>query len=323
MKRFTSIAALAAFLITATACGDDSSSDTGASDAPKAIISLSPTHTEVLFALGAGDQIIAVDEMSNFPAEALEKPHDLSGFEPNVEAIAALKPDLVVIGDDFSGLAAQLEPLGITTWVSPAPTTFDEVYAQIEQLGAAVGNFGAAAEIVAPMQADISAAVAAVPGPGGRDAQELRGHQAAGTVASAAETAFTKSTRRGPQREASYFHEVDPTLYTLTSSTIFGQVYDLFRLQNIADGVEKGNDYPQLSAEYIVSSNPDLIFLADANWSGESPATVAARPGWGDIAAVQHGSVVVIDDDIASRWGPRLVDFVKAVAAALATVPAA
>ena len=228
--------------------------------------------------------------MANFPAEALEKPHDLSGFEPNVEAIAALKPDLVVIGDDFSGLAAQLEPLGITTWVSPAPTTFDEVYAQIEQLGAAVGHVGDAAELVGQMQADIEAAVAAVP------------------------------ARTTP---VSYFHEVDPTLYTLTSSTIFGQVYDLFRLQNIADGVEKGNDYPQLSAEYIVSSNPDLIFLADANWSGESPATVAARPGWGDIAAVQHGSVVVIDDDIASRWGPRLVDFVKAVAAALATVPAA
>ena len=291
MKRFASIAALTAFLITATACGDDSS--TGASgDAPKAIISLSPTHTEVLFALGAGEQIIAVDEMSNYPAEALEKPHELSGFEPNVEAIAALKPDLVVIGDDFSGLATQLEPLGIATWVSPAPTTFDEVYAQIEQLGAATGHVGDAAELVGQMQSDIAAAVASVP----------------------------PSTRSTP---VTYFHEVDPTLYTLTGSTIFGQVYGLFGLQNIADGVEEGNDYPQLSAEYVVSSNPDLIFLADTNWSGESPATVAARPGWGEIAAVQNGNVVVIDDDIASRWGARLVDFVKAVAAALASVPAA
>jgi len=291
MKRFASIAALTAFLITATACGDDSSTG-GGGDAPKAIISLSPTHTEVLFALGAGEQIIAVDEMSNYPAEALEKPHELSGFEPNVEAIAALKPDLVVIGDDFSGLATQLEPLGIATWVSPAPTTFDEVYAQIEQLGAATGHVGDAAELVGQMQSDIAAAVASVP----------------------------PSTRSTP---VTYFHEVDPTLYTLTGSTIFGQVYGLFGLQNIADGVEEGNDYPQLSAEYVVSSNPDLIFLADTNWSGESPATVAARPGWGEIAAVQNGNVVVIDDDIASRWGPRLVDFVKAVAAALAAVPAA
>jgi iron complex transport system substrate-binding protein len=290
MKRFTSLAALAAFLITATACGDDSS--TGGGDAPKAIISLSPTHTEVLFALGAGDQIIAVDEMSNYPAEALEKPHDLSGFEPNVEAIAALKPDLVVIGNDFKGLAAQLEPLGIATWVSPAPATLDEVYAQIEQLGAATGHVGDAAELVGQMQSDIAAAVASVP----------------------------PSTRSTP---VTYFHEVDPTLYTLTGNTIFGQVYGLFGLQNIADGVEEGNDYPQLSAEYVVSSNPDLIFLADTNWSGESPETVAARPGWGEIAAVQNGNVVVIDDDIASRWGPRLVDFVKAVAAALAAVPAA
>ena len=289
MKRFTSLAALAALMLVSAACGDDSSGDTGGS-APRAIISLSPTHTEVLFALGAGDQIIAVDDQSNYPAEALAKPHDLSGFEPNVEAIAALKPDLVVIGDDFKGLAAQLEPLGIATWVSPAPTTFDEVYAQIEQLGAATGRVADAAELVGQMQTDIAAAVAAAP------------------------------VRTTP---ASYFHEVDPTLYTLTSSTIFGQVYNLFGLVNIADGVEKGNDYPQLSAEYIVSSNPDLIFLADTNWSGESPATVAARPGWGEIAAVQNGSVVVIDDDIASRWGPRLVEFVKAVSAALAMVPVA
>ncbi len=287
MKRFASIAALAAFLLTATACGDDSS---GSGGGPKAIISLSPTHTEVLFALGAGDQIIAVDDMSNYPAEALEKPHDLSGFEPSVEAIAALKPDLVVIGNDFKDLASQLEPLGIDTWVSPAPATLDEVYSQIEMLGAATGHVADAAELVAQMKTDIDAAVASVP------------------------------ERAVP---ASYYHEVDPTLFTLTGNTIFGQLYGLFGLVNIADGVEEGNDYPQLSAEYIVSSNPDLIFLADTNWSGESPETVAARPGWGEIAAVQNGNVIVIDDDIASRWGPRLVDFVKAIAAALAMVPAA
>ena len=304
MKRFTSLAALTAILLTSAACGDDNNSssttdapqatdlqaDTIPADAPRAIISLSPTHTEILFAIGAGDQVIAVDDQSNYPAEALAKPHDLSGFEPNVEAIAALEPDLVVIGDDFKGLAAQLEPLGIATWVSPAPTSFDEVYAQIEQLGAAAGRIGEAAELVGQMQTDIQAAIDAAP--------KLA-------------------------EPATFYHELDSTLFTVTSNTFIGHVYEQFNLVNIADGVEEGNDYPQLNAEYLLTSNPDLIFLADAKYSGESAETVAARPGWDTIAAVQHGGVIVIDDDIASRWGPRVVDFVEAVSAALAKVPAA
>ena len=80
---------------------------------PERIVSLSPTHTEMLFAIGAGDQLVAVDEFSNYPAEALELPNDLSGFEPNVEAIAAFEPDLVVIGGDFTGLGDQLASIGI------------------------------------------------------------------------------------------------------------------------------------------------------------------------------------------------------------------
>ncbi|HNJ98178.1 MAG TPA: DUF2155 domain-containing protein, partial [Ilumatobacteraceae bacterium] len=126
-----------------------------------------------------------------------------------------------------------------------------------------------------------------------------------------------------PAAPLTYYHELDPTLYTVTSNSFVGQVYALFGLTSIADGVEEGNDYPQLNAEFLINANPDLIILADANWSGESPETVAARDGWADVAAVKNGSVIVIDDDIASRWGPRLVDFVKAVAAALQTVPAA
>lgn len=313
MKRFFSTAAVAAILFSAASCGDESDNDadpsattaasteataaasstavTDADDAPQAIISLAPTQTEILFAIGAGEQVIAVDQMSNYPAEALAKPHDLSGFEPNVEAIAALDPDLVVIGDDFKGIAEQLTQLGIDTWASPAPTTILEAYDQIEQIGAVTGHIAEAAELVANMQADIAAAVA-------------------GFVPAGSEP-------------LSYYHELDPTLYTVTGNTFVGQVYALFGLVNVADAAEPGNDYPQLNAEFLIAADPDLIFLADANWSGESPATVAARPGWDQVAAVKNGTVIVIDDDIASRWGPRLVDFVEAVAAALATVPVA
>ncbi len=314
MKWFGSIAALTALLLTAAACGDDSTSTststdsmsssatttaapapasdtipTAAGDVPMAIISLSPTHTEMLFAIGAADQILAVDDQSNYPAEALDKPHELSGFEPNVEAIAALKPDLVVIADDGADLTGQLGKLGIPVWSGPAPSTFDDVYAQIEQLGAATGHIGEAAEVVGQMQTDINAAIAAAP---------------------------------VTAEPASFYHELDPTLYSVTSNTFIGQVYGLFGLTNIADGVEEGNDYPQLNAEFIIQANPDLIFLADGNCCGESPAAVAARDGWAATIAVTNGNVIAIDDDIASRWGPRLVDFIQAVSAAVAKVPA-
>ncbi|MCE9622719.1 MAG: ABC transporter substrate-binding protein [Actinomycetia bacterium] len=298
MKRFSSLAALTALLLTSAACGDssendnkpessDSSTAAETNDAPKAIISLSPSSTEQLFAIGAGDQVIAVDEYSDYPAQALELPHDLSGFEPNVEAIAALKPDLVVM--ESTQVQEQLEALGINVFVALAPATFDDLYTQIEQLGAATGHVGEAAELVGQMQTDVAAALAAVP---------------------------------APAEPLSIYHELDPTYYTVTSGIFIGQVYTLFGLTNIADGVEAGNDYPQLSAEYIIASAPDVIFLADTKYAGESAESVSARAGWDVIPAVANGNVVAMDDDIASRWGPRIIDYIKAVSAALALVSA-
>ncbi|MEI8239376.1 MAG: ABC transporter substrate-binding protein [Actinomycetota bacterium] len=306
MKRFTSLAAASALLFTVAACaGSGSSSSTttapGAAstttnvstttsavsaDAPKAIISLSPTGTEMLFAIGAGSQVIAVDDQSNFPAEALQKPHKLSGFEPNVEAIAAMKPDLVVMSD--SKVKDQLTSLGIKVWIGSAPDDFKGVYDQIEQLGAATGHVADAAGVVSKMQTDIAAAVN-------------------GVTASAT-----------PLR---VYHELDPTFYSVTSKTFIGAVYSLFGMNNIADGAQPGNDYPQLNAEYIVKANPDLVVLADSKCCSANATSVAARPGWSAVNAVAHQGLVLVDDDVASRWGPRLVDFVKVVAAAAAKVP--
>ena len=161
------------------------------------------------------------------------------------------------------------------------------MYAQIEQLGAATGHVGEAAELVGQMQTDIAAAVAAA------------------TL---------------PPEGLSYYHELDPTFFSVTSETFIGQVYGLFGLTNIADTAEPGNPYPQLNAEFIVQADPDLIFLADTTCCGETPETVGARDGWDGIAAVANGAVVTIDDDIASRWGPRIVDFIEAVSAAIQAV---
>jgi len=286
------------FLLTAlTACGgSDSTSDSSVVEAPETvaasypvtvgeltldsqpmrIVSLSPTATEMLYAIGAGKQVIAVDDYSNFPAEAVALGTALSGFEPNIEAIAGFTPDLVVIAYDPGGLTEQLKTLSIPVFLAPAATTFADAYAQIEQLGLLTGHLDTALQVSSQMKADISAAVAEV---------------------------------KVPTTPLTYFHELDNTLYSVTSNTFIGQVYSLFGLKNIADGVETGNDYPQLSAEVIVKANPDIIFISDS----DSVETVAARDGWGKLKAVTSNQVILLPADIPSRWGPRLVEFVIAI----------
>jgi iron complex transport system substrate-binding protein len=273
------------------ACGgDDDSSESAGVDTTaveqeaQRIVSLSPTHTEILYAIGAGEQVVAVDSMSNYPADAAIT--DLSAYEPNVEAIAEFDPDLVVIGDDFTGLADQLAAIGVDSWVSPAPATLDEAYAQIVDLGNAVGRSEVASELADSMKADIDEIIAgAVQIPEG----------------------------------TSYFLELDDTLYSVTSNTFVGSIFERFGLRNIADATEGDTDYPQLSAEFIVSQDPTLVFLADTKCCGATAESVAARPGWDVLGAVVNGRVFELDDDVASRWGPRLVDFVAAIADALKT----
>lgn len=257
-------------------------------DVPERVVSLSPTHTEIMFAIGAGDRLVAVDEFSNYPEEALDLPNELSGFEPNVEAIAAFEPDLVLIGGDFTGLGDQLAELDIESWDGPAAATIADTYTQIEQLGAATGNIAEAAELVSSMQARIDEIVA---------------------------------QSRDSGAGLSFYHELDPTFFSADSSTFIGQIYSLVGLENVADGDDTESfGFPQLNAEFIVAANPDLIFLADTKCCEQNAGTVAARPGWDAVAAVENGNVIEMDDDIASRWGPRIVDYLEQVADAAANV---
>jgi iron complex transport system substrate-binding protein len=277
---------------TGSAPGDTASGDDAGGDVPQRVVSLSPTHTEIMFAIGAGDQLVAVDDFSNYPPEALELPHDLSGYEPSVEAIAEYEPDLVLIGGDFNGLGAQLDEIDVPWWDGPAATTLDDTYAQIEQLGAATGHVAEAAELVARMQTDIEQIIADTP---------------------------------VPEEPLTLYHELDSSFFSADGTTFIGELYGLLGLRNIADQAEgNSSGYPQLNAEFIVSADPDLIFLADTICCGETPETVAARPGWDAIAAVQNGNVIPMSDDLASRWGPRVVDYLAAASAAVAkaAVPA-
>jgi iron complex transport system substrate-binding protein len=246
---------------------------------PQRIVSMSPTATEMLFAIGAGKQVSAVDSNSNYPQEAPKT--DLSAFEPNVEAIAGYQPDLVVYSDDPGKLAAGLDKLGIPALQQPAAKTLDDTYAQLDQLGRATGHAAQAAQLAATIRGELQKLAAAK-----------------------------------PQHQLTYYHELDKNLYSATSKTFIGQLYSQLGMKNIADAADKdGSGYPQLSAEYVIKADPDLIFLADTKCCGQSAATVAARDGWGQLTAVRTGGVVALDDDVASRWGPRVVDFLETVAA--------
>ncbi|MEA3501410.1 MAG: ABC transporter substrate-binding protein [Actinomycetota bacterium] len=247
-------------------------------------MSLSPTSTEVLFAIGAGDQVVAVDDQSNFPADAPMT--DLTGFEPNLEAIAGYDADLVVLMYDPGDAITGLEAIGIPVIMHPAAMTLDDAYAQIEQMGAATGNVAEAARLVASMSTDIAEAVAVTDGGG-----------------------------------AIYYHELSPDYYSVTATTFVGALYTMLGLVSIADTADpEGYGYPQLSGEHILNEDPALIFLADTKCCGQDAGTVAERPGWGALTAVQAGVITELDDDVASRWGPRVVDFVAAIAEAVSVL---
>jgi iron complex transport system substrate-binding protein len=279
-RLFIPVAALVAAIVAALVGASGASPSSTA--LPHRIVSLSATATESLFAIGAGAQVIAVDDQSDYPADAPKT--TLSGFTPNVEAIASYKPDLVVISFDPGGLAASLRKLKIRVLDQPAAVTIKDAYAQILELGGVTGHAAKAKAVVAKMKERISSIVA--------------------------------HTKRDPS--LSVFHELEPDLYSATSKTFIGRIYALFGLKNIADAADStGSGYPQLSAEYVIASNPSLIVLADVKCCGQNAKTVAARPGWSTISAVKNRAIVRVDDSIASRWGPRLVNFVRAVSAAI------
>ncbi|MFI0791697.1 ABC transporter substrate-binding protein [Micromonospora rubida] len=302
-------ATLAVAALALGACAEKSSDDTPASGGgsaaaafpatvgkltlekrPEKIVSLSPTSTEMLFAVGAGKQVTAVDDQSNHPPEAPKS--DLSSFQPNAEAIAGKAPDLVVLSDNMNKIVEQLTTLKIPVLITPAAVTLEDTYRQLTDLGTLTGHPTEAADVVRRMKDDIA-----------------------------------KLTKDLPQRSTklTYYHELGPELYSATSKTFIGSIYTLAGLENIADPSDadgRNGGYPQLSQEVIVKANPDFVFLADTKCCKQNLETVKARSGWAGVTAVKNNQVVALDDDIASRWGPRVVDLLRSVVDAVAKVPA-
>ncbi len=243
---------------------------------PRRIVALAPSFAEVLFGVGAGDALVAVDENTDYPpdAAALTK---ISGFQPSIEGIAGLEPDLVVIFFDPGDLQSSLEALGIPVLFLATPATVSEAVDQIELLGVATGHGDEARSLTDRMRAEIDAI-----------------------------TAELDDVAQGPR----VFHELDPTLFTTCPGEFTHDMYAMLHAQNIAEGV---SGLCQMSQEAVIQANPEVIVLADEP-AGESPQTVAARPGWDQISAVREGRVHVVDPDVLSRPGPRLVEAVQTLA---------
>ena len=257
---------------------------------PVRIVSLSPSGTEILFGIGASKQVVAVDSYSNYPASAPKT--DLSAFTPSAESIASFMPDLVVLSVDSTksgDVRSALVALGIPVFMEKAPGNLNGAYAEMLALGKLTGRSTEAKALVAKMKSSIAHIIA--------------------------KAKVTKPVR--------FFHELDNTLYSVTTKTFIGQVYKQIapKSVNIADAADTADSggYPQVSAEFLLASNPQVIFLADGQY-GESAKTVAARAGYASIAAVQNSHVVTLPADIPSRWGPRLVDLYSVIAKALGKV---
>jgi iron complex transport system substrate-binding protein len=282
---FKSLRLVLALFLSALALPLIVSSGAGAATKPSCVVSLSPTATETLYAIGAGKEVQAVDTDSDYPTTGLPKKR-INGLNPSIEAIIGIcktssahpstEPDLVIISFDANDIKEKLTALKVKVVEQDPPSNVAGALEQIDQLGALTGHVKSADALAASIKKTINADIASVP--------------------------------KHPGKSLTGYYELDTTYYSLTSSTFVGSLLKALGVANIADAKNTTADagYPQLSAEYIVSANPKMIFLADTISGKASASTVAKRPGFSKVAAVHDHEVIGLNDDIASRWGPRL-----------------
>ena len=243
---------------------------------PDRIISLSPTATEMLFAIGAGGNVVAVDSHSNFPKDAPLT--NLSAIEPNLEAIASYKPDLVIIAFEIGNLKVDLNAVGIKVLMLPATPTVEDALKQILEIGDITGNEENAEKLVVKIRSQIK----------------------------------TISLQREGKPKFSVYHELDENYYSPSTWSFLGNIYDILGFKNIADEADTAKTgYPRLSAEYIMVSNPDIIVTSGLK--NDNQLKFASRAGWNAIKAVQNEAIISVEPDIAGRWGPRMIDFCEQI----------
>ena len=247
---------------------------------PQRIVSVSPGATEILFAIGAGPQVVAVDRYSDYPPAAQALPQLATYLDTaDPETVLAQSPDLLVTST--ADQAQQFRSLGIPTLLLDIPTTIDGVYEDTRLLGTATGHDAETQRFIAETRRRVDAVV-----------QRLR------------------DVAQGP----TVFFELDNTLYTAAPGSFIGNMLALLHARNVAAGAS--SPFPQLTAEAVIAANPEVILLADGGF-GESLATVAARPGWSTTSAVTTGRVIAVDPNLTNRPGARIADAVELLAGAL------
>jgi iron complex transport system substrate-binding protein len=243
------------------------------------IVSLVPSATESLFAMGAGEAVVAVDSASNYPPEAPVT--DLDAADPDVEVIASYSPQLVIADAGNQPVLDALNKAGFATLPIAPPRNFDGVVNQIEQIGAATGNIAAAARLGDELTNDALQLVSSMP----------------------------KRSR------LKYYFELNTDRQSVTSASMIGAMFTQLGMRNIVDRLDLDDDetHPKLDDAFIIQTNPDVIILADATCCMQTESEIASRPGWNGIRAVQEGNVIELDTDVATRWGPRTIDMFRQI----------
>ncbi len=255
----------------------DASGETVMLEAPASrIVSHSPAATEILFAIGAGDAVVAADEFSNYPAEAEALPK-VTYSSPDPEQDLAFEPDLVIFAGRQESSLAHFRELDLRVFYLEEPTDLDGVFESVRILGQLTGHEEGAEAVIADMQATLD--------------------RVAATIADVEE---------GPL----VFWELTEDLYTVSPDSFIGAALTFVKARNVAAGVE--GDFPQLSSEVIVEANPDVILMADAGFV--DPASVPQRAGWSGITAVAGGAIYPVDGDVMSRPGPRIAQGIEDLA---------
>ena len=251
---------------------------------PQRIVSLAPSNTEILYAIGAGPLLVGRDEFSNYPEVALSLP-SVGGAWGNYdsEAIVALNPDLVLAAEiNPPELVQSLENLGLTVFLLPNPTDINGIYQILETAAQITGRQAETAVLVESLKERVEA--------------------------------VTSQTASLSDRPA-VFYELDSTEpnapYTAGSGTFVDLLIGLAGGSNVASVMD--SPWAQISLEQLVIMDPEIILLGDSAY-GVTPESVAARPGWETISAVKNGSVFPFNDDLVSRPGPRMVDGLEAMA---------
>src|SRR5262245_44976999 len=244
---------------------------------PERIVSIGPSNTEYLFALGAGDRVVGVDDFSDTPADAAKK-EKVGGVKVNIEKVISLKPDLVVTVKFSDGTIERLATTGAPVLIID-PQRLADVARTAVVLGTAIGADGQ------KLAADIDKRVEAV----------------------------RAKTTSAPKPRV--YHEVDATdpskLYTVGPGSFIADIIDAAGGTNVAGRASTA--YPQLSPEEIVKADPEVIVLGDADY-GVTDVALSSRPGWTSITAMRTKRIYGINDSLVSRPGPRVADAVEAYA---------